>query len=140
MNDFLLKIFMEVNVSVIRLSRGRLGTTLGTQKVLLLHTVGRKSGKPRVTPIAYFQGEGGYFIVASNWGKYRQEAWFYNLMSHRNTTVEIHGKKLPVEAHQAEGEEYDRLWNYAIAHHPPYLHYREKTARTIPIVVLLPAV
>lgn len=138
MNNFLLKIFMAVNVFLIRISRGRLGTKLGTQKILLLNTVGRKSGKHRLTPIAYFQEGNCYFIVASNWGKAHQAAWFYNLMSQRQTVVEIDGRRLPVEAHQAEGEEYERLWNYAVQHHPPYLHYQEMTARHIPIVVLLP--
>jgi len=139
MPDFLLKIFMTVNVLLIRISRGRLGTKLGTQRVLLLHTVGRKSGKHRLTPIAYFQGERSFFIVASNWGKDHQAAWFCNLMSQPKTLVEIDGKTLPVEAHQAEGEEYSRLWNYAIQRHPPYKHHQEMTARPIPIVVLVPA-
>lgn len=139
MNNFLLKIFMAVNVFLIRISHGRLGTKLGPQKVLLLHTVGRKSGKHRLTPIAYFQGESGYFVVASNWGKDHQAAWFYNLMSQRKTVVEIDGRTLPVEAHQAEGEEYEQLWKYAVQHHPPYMHHQEMTARHIPIVVLVPA-
>ena len=127
---------MALNVLLIRISRGRLGTRLGTQRILLLHTVGRKSGKHLRTPIAYFKVEDSYFIVASNWGKDHQAAWFYNLMSQRKTVVEVDGKMLPVEAHQAEGGEYDRLWQYATEHHPPYLHYREMTARHIPIVVL----
>jgi deazaflavin-dependent oxidoreductase (nitroreductase family) len=139
MPDFLLKIFMAVNVLLIRISRGRLGAQLGTQRVLLLHTVGRKSGEHRLTPIAYFQVERSYFIIASNWGRDHQAAWFYNLMSQRKTVIEVDGRTLPVEAHPAEGEEYDRLWNYAIQHHPPYLHYLEMTARHIPIVVLVPA-
>ena len=138
MPDFGLKIFMAVNVFLIRISRGRLGTRLGTQRILLLHTVGRKSGQPRRTPIAYFKVEDRYFIVASNWGKDRQAAWFYNLMSQGQTVVEVDGQTLPVEAHLAEGQEYDRLWQYATEHHPPYLHYQEMTARHIPIVVLTP--
>ena len=129
---------MAVNVLLIRLSRGRFGTRLGTQRVLLLHTVGRKSGQPHLTPIAYFMVEEIYFIVASNWGKDTQAAWFYNLMSQRQTVVEIDGKTLPVQAHPAEGQEYDRLWQYATEHHPPYLHYQEMTTRHIPIVVLTP--
>lgn len=139
MPDFPLKIFMAANVFLIRISRGRLGTKLGTQRVMLLHTIGRKSGRQRLTPIAYFQMEGSYFIVASNWGRDHQAAWFYNLTYRPKTLVEIKGRTLAVEAHQAEGEEYERLWNYAIQHHPPYKHYQEMTARRIPIVVLLPA-
>jgi len=139
MSPFLLKIFMGANVFLVRISRGRLGTKLATQRVLLLHTVGRKSGKPRVTPVAFFQREDSYFLVASNWGKDHQAAWFYNLMNQPKTVIEVDGRTLPVEAHQTKGEEYDRLWKYAIQHHPPYRHYQEMTARHIPIIVLLPS-
>ena len=138
MNKFLLKLFMAVNVFAIRLSQGRLGSQLGTQTILLLHSLGRKSGKHFVTPIAYFFTEGFYFLVGSNWGKEQNAAWFHNLMAYPQTMIEVRGKKIPVEARQVEGQEYDQLWKYAIEHHPPYLHYIEMTSRHIPIVVLQP--
>jgi deazaflavin-dependent oxidoreductase (nitroreductase family) len=138
MNPFFLKTFMAINTFAIRVSRGRLGTLLGTQTILLLHTVGRKSGQPHVTPIAYFFTDGFYFLIGSNWGKDTHAAWFYNLMAHPRTIIEVKGRKIPVEASQAEGPEYDRLWKYATEHHPPYLHYREMTKRQIPILILKP--
>jgi deazaflavin-dependent oxidoreductase (nitroreductase family) len=138
MNKFFLKLFMATNVFVIRLSRGRLGSQLGTQTILLLHSRGHKSGKQYVTPIAYFQTDGFYFLIGSNWGKEQNAGWFHNLMAEPRTIIEVKGSKIPVEAHQAEGAEYDRLWKYAIEHHPPYLHYKEMTKRHIPIVVLAP--
>ena len=140
MNKFFLKLFMAINVLVIRLSCGRIGSQLGTQAILLLHSRGHRSGKQHVTPIAYFQTEGFYFLIGSNWGKEQNAGWFFNLMAQPRTVVEVKGKKIPVEAHQAEGPEYDRLWKYAIEHHPPYLHYMEMTKRHIPIVVLKPVV
>ena len=81
MNGFFLKLFMSMNTSAIRLSRGRLGSRLGTQTILLLHTKGRKSGRPYVTPIAYFFTEGFYFLVGSNWGKDTQAAWYHNVLA-----------------------------------------------------------
>jgi deazaflavin-dependent oxidoreductase (nitroreductase family) len=138
MNKLLLKLFMALNVFFIRISGGRLGSQLGTQTILLLHTVGRKSGKRFLTPIAYFYTDGFYFLVGSNWGKDTNAAWFYNLKAQSKTTIEVKGKTIPVEASQAEGSEYDRLWEYATRHHPPYLHYKEMTKRHIPIVVLKP--
>jgi deazaflavin-dependent oxidoreductase (nitroreductase family) len=138
MNKFFLKLFMAVNVFTIRISRGRMGSQLGTQTILLLHTTGRKSGRQFVTPIAYFQTDGFYFLVGSNWGKEQNAGWYYNLMAQPRTIIEVKGKKIPVEASKVEGPEYDRLWKYAIEHHPPYLHYREMTSRHIPIVVLQP--
>ena len=138
MNKFFLKIFMALNIFAIQASRGRLGSRLGTQTILLLHTVGRKTGRQHVTPIAYFQVDGYYFLVGSNWGKDQNAAWYHNLLAQPRTTIEVRGKKISVQAHLAEGSEYDRLWKYAVEHHPPYLHYKEMTSRHIPIVVLRP--
>jgi deazaflavin-dependent oxidoreductase (nitroreductase family) len=140
MNKFFLKLFMAVNIFVIRLSQGRLGSQLGTQTILLLHSLGRKSGKRFITPIAYFYTQGFYFLVGSNWGKQHDAAWFHNLIARPRTVIEVRGRKIPVLARQAEGQEYDRLWNYAIKHHRPYLHHKEMTNRHIPIVVLKPVV
>ena len=71
--NFLIKAFMNLNVFIIRASRGHIGTLLARQTVLLLHTVGRKSGRQIVTPISYFSTDGYYFLVGSNWG--RQKGW-----------------------------------------------------------------
>jgi deazaflavin-dependent oxidoreductase (nitroreductase family) len=138
MRGFSLKVFMAVNTFAIRLSHGRLGSRLGTQTILLLHTLGRKSGRNIVTPIAYFYIEGYYFLVGSNWGKQQQPAWYYNLLAQPRTLIEVRGRQIQVEAYPAEGPEYERLWNYAIQHHPPYLHYQEGIKRRIPILILQP--
>jgi F420H(2)-dependent quinone reductase len=140
MNKFFLKVFMAMNTFAIQVSRGRIGSKLGTQTILLLHSVGRKSGKSFVTPIAYFFTEGFYFVIGSNWGKDVHAAWYYNLLARPHTTIEVGGKKIPVEASTAEGSDYERLWKYAVDHHPPYAHYKEMTKRHIPIVVLKPIV
>lgn len=129
---------MSINVFFIRISRGRLGSQLGTQQILLLHTIGRKSGKEYVTPIAYFLTNGAYFLVGSNWGKPGNAAWYYNLEAHPETTIEVNGRMIPVRATEARGDEYERLWAYAIEHHPPYMRYRSMTSRHLPIMVLTP--
>ena len=138
MNKLFLRIFMALNTFAIHASRGRLGSQLGTQTILLLHSTGHKSGKHHVTPIAYFYTDGFYFLIGSNWGKDHNAGWYHNLLAQPRTRIEVQGKTIQVEAHPAEGEEYDRLWKYAIEHHPPYLHYKEMTKRHIPIVILKP--
>jgi deazaflavin-dependent oxidoreductase (nitroreductase family) len=138
MNKFFLKIFMAANTFVIRSSHGRIGSQLGTQTILLLHTVGRKTGRSHLTPIAYFYTDGFYFLVGSNWGRDQNAGWYYNLLAKPHTTIEVKGRRISVEARPAEGPEYDRLWKYAVEHHPPYLHYKEMTRRHIPIVILKP--
>ncbi|MGB8212859.1 MAG: nitroreductase/quinone reductase family protein [Anaerolineales bacterium] len=138
MDPFFLKIFMALNTFAIRASRGLIGSRLGTQTILLLHSRGRRSGKEHVTPVAYFYTQGFYFLVGSNWGKERNAAWYHNLLAQPRTLIEVKGKRIPVEASQATGAEYERLWKYAVEHHPPYRHYQEMTKRPIPIMLLKP--
>lgn len=138
MKDFFIRIFMAVNSFFIRATRGKVGAQLGTQTILLLHSVGRKSGQPRVTPIAYFHYEGRYLIVESNWGKDQHADWYYNLKSQPQTSIEVDGQTIQVQVGFAEGEEYVRLWEYVTKKHPPYLDYQKMTSRRIPIVVLVP--
>ncbi len=140
MNKLSLKIFMAINTFAIRASRGRIGSQLGSQTILLLHSRGHRSGREYVTPIAYFQTDGFFFLVGSNWGKDTNAGWYHNLLAQPRTRIEVRGKNIPVEAHPAEGAEYERLWSYAIEHHPPYLHYKEMTSRHIPIIVLAPII
>lgn len=135
MKDIFIKWFMAINKLLLRFSHGKVGSRLGTQTVLILHTIGRKSGQDRAIPIAYFDHEDRYLIVASNWGKDKQADWYLNLKEHPQARLEVKGKVLPVTAREAQGEEYERLWKFAIEHHPPYLDYQKMTTRHIPIMV-----
>ena len=135
MNNTFIKWFMSINSFFLRLSRGRIGSKLGTQTILLLHTTGRKSGQERVIPIAYFDYEGKYLIVASNWGKEKNADWYLNLKHQPRATLEVKGKRIEVQCREAMGEEYDRLWKFATEHHPPYLDYQKMTTRHIPIML-----
>ena len=103
MKDILIKWFMSINSLFIRLSHGWVGSRLGTQTILILHTSGRKSGQDRAIPIAYFDYEGNYLIVASNWGKDRQADWYLNLKKDPRAMLEIKGKHIPVIAREAQG-------------------------------------
>jgi len=138
MKNQFIKWFMALNTFFIRASGGRLGAKLGTQAILLLHHVGRKSGKKYITPIAYFYLDEFYFVVASNWGKDVNAAWYHNLIAFPRTLIEVKGKTIPVEAREARGDEYDRLWKYALERHPPYLDYQKTAKRKIPIIILIP--
>ena len=115
-----------------------IGTLLARQTVLLLHTVGRKSGRQFVTPISYFSTDGFYFLVGSNWGRQHNAAWYYNLLASPCTTIEVRGRQILVEAHPVEGPEYDRLWNCALERYPGYQHYKDSLKRQIPIMALMP--
>src|SRR5271157_909483 len=138
MNDLFIKWFMSINAFLLRISRGRIGSKLGTQTILLLHTTGRKSGQERVIPIAYFDYEGKYLIVASNWGKNQNADWYLNLKKQPRAALEVKGKRIEVQSREAMDEEYDRLWEFATEHHPPYLEYQKMTKRHIPIMAFEP--
>ena len=135
MKDIFIKWFMTINAAIIRLSRGRIGSKLGTQTILILHTIGRKSGQERSIPIAYFEYEGSYLIVASNWGKEKNADWYLNLKKTPQASLEIKGHLIPVLAREALGDEYDSLWKFATGRHPPYLDYQKMTARHIPLML-----
>jgi len=135
MKDFFIKLFMDLNAFLLRISKGWIGGKLGTQTILLLETTGRKTGQPRVIPIAYFFYEGKYLIVESNWGKDQDADWYLNLLKTPRAKLTVNGKTIPVDAHAAQGDEYARLWKFATERHPPYLNYQKMTSRHIPIVV-----
>ena len=136
MNDRLIKWFTDFNAFLIRITRGKLGSRLGTQSVLLLHTTGRRSGMPRSKPVAYFEYQGRYLLVGSNWGKPNDADWFLNLKKQPHARIEVKGRPLDVQAHEAQGDEYARLWQYVTDRHAPYIRYQQMTSRRIPIMVL----
>lgn len=138
MKNFFIRIFMTINTFIIRSTHGRIGARLGTQTILILNTVGRKSGQPRSIPIAYFFHEGQYIIVESNWGKDNHADWYFNLQKRTRASIEVKGKTIKVNARFAEGKEYIRLWEYVTKKHAPYLEYQKMTERKILIVILVP--
>lgn len=135
MKDFFIKLFMDFNAFLMRTSRGRIGSQLGTQTILLLETLGRKSAQPREIPIAYFFFKGKYLIVESNWGKAKHADWYLNLLKNPLAKLTVNGNILSVKAHDAQGDEYLQLWDYVTKKHPPYLDYQKMTSRQIPIMV-----
>jgi len=135
MKNTLIKLFMDFNTFLIRISRGRIASKLGTQTILLLETTGRKTGQLREIPIAYFVHEGKYLIVASNWGRDKHADWYLNLLKNPHAKLTVNGKTIQVKARDTQGDEYDRLWKFATEQNPPYLNYQKMTSRHIPIVV-----
>ena len=121
-----------------RLTRGALGSKMAGQSVLLLHTIGRKSGKAFTIPLNYYRDGEDYVIVASNWGKEYHPAWFYNLMQQGRTTIQVKARKIRVNASQPAGAEYERLWKVVTSQNDYYVRYQKQTSRKIPLVILAP--
>ena len=133
-----IRLLMVTKVFLYRLTGGRLGSRMAGQNVLLLHTTGRKSGKPYTNPLNYYRDNGNYLVVASNWGKDRHPAWFYNLMKQPTTTIQVKEHLIQVRASQAGAVEYDRLWSLVAGQNAYYVRYQQQTGRKIPLVILAP--
>lgn len=108
---------------------------------LVLSTVGRKTGAARETPVGWFPGnDGSYLIVASAAGAPRNPAWYYNLAAHPDR-VQVEtgdGRKIPVTAHELHGPERDEAWRQIITMAPRFAGYQDKTDRQIPVIRLTP--
>ena len=106
--------------------------------LLLLTTIGRKTGKQRVTPVMYIRDGENYVVTASNAGREPQPAWFVNLQAYPQTTIEVDGLTKSMLAHQATPEEKKRLWAQLVKQAPFFEDYQKNTTRDIPMVILQP--
>lgn len=122
-----------------RLSGGRLGGRVASSPVLVLVTTGRKTGAERHTPLLYLPDGDDLVIVASNGGTASHPAWLHNLRAEPRASVILAGRRLPVVASEAAGEDRGRLWERLVVMYPGYAGYQRKTEREIPVVRLRPA-
>jgi deazaflavin-dependent oxidoreductase (nitroreductase family) len=107
-------------------------------RFLVLHTIGRRSGAPRQTPLSYTKDGDAYVVIASDGGSPHDPDWYFNLVEHPDTEVEIRGRRRPVRAETVTGNERDRLWQQAVQSFGGYAGYQERTGREIPVVRLTP--
>ncbi len=134
----MLKLFSRIHVFLYKASGGRIGGRFKAAPVLLLTTTGRKTGKRRTTPLLYGEDAGRYVVVASVGGAPKHPAWYLNLGGTGETTIEVDGRKLAVNAETALAAERARLWTLMTQLYPGYDAYQTKTSREIPVVVLTP--
>ena len=107
---------------------------------LVLTTVGAKTGAERATPVGWFPGpDGSWLIVASAAGATRNPAWYYNLAAHPDRVqIEVEGRKVPVTAEQLHGTERAQAWQQVVTAAPRFAKYQQKTDREIPVIRLTP--
>ncbi|ART70211.1 nitroreductase [Mycobacterium dioxanotrophicus] len=119
-------------------SGGTAGTELNGRPVILLTTVGAKTGKIRKTPLMRVEHNGEYAVVASLGGAPKNPVWYYNVK--KNPRVELQDGTVSgdYEAHEVFGDEKAAWWDRAVAAFPDYAEYQKKTDRQIPVFVLTP--
>ena len=116
---------------------GRIGASLGGRPMLLLRTVGRRTGEPRTAALLYVRDGESYAVVASKGGAPQHPGWFHNLVAEPNVEIQVARERVPVRARIAKGEERSRLWARADdVNQGQYTIYQSRTKRTIPVVVL----
>ncbi len=126
------------NMSLYHLTGGAVGGKMGGRPILLLTTIGRKSGKERVTPLLYLP-EGDHFIViASNWGEANHPMWWLNLQANPRAKIQVGRNTIAVTARQASPEERQRLWPVIASRYSNFAGYQKRTTREIPVVILTP--
>ncbi len=102
--------------------------------VLILTTTGRRTGKPRATPLIYRKHGGDYLVVASKGGADFHPSWYLNLQANPEVCVQVLGDKFT--ARTAQPAEKQEMWREMTATWPAYDDYQRKTRRDIPVVVL----
>ena len=117
-------------------SGGTEGTELKGKPVILLTTIGAKTGKIRKTPLMRVEHSGEYAVVASLGGAPKHPAWYHNLKDQDVVEVKLGNDIFKARWRQLEGEERARVWQQMAAMYPPFTDYQTKTAREIPVVVL----
>ena len=119
-------------------SHGAQGNDLRGKPVILLTSVGAKSGKIRKTPLMRVEHDGEYAVVASQGGAPTHPVWYYNLVANPHVELQDGAVKKDYQAREVSGAERETWWERAVAAWPDYASYQTRTTRKIPLFVLTP--
>ena len=119
-------------------SGGTEGTTIRGLPVVVLTTIGARSGKLRKTPLMRVEHDGRYAVVASLGGAPKHPVWYHNLVADPHVELQDGPLKRDMIAREVTGDERAEWWGHAVAAYPDYADYQEKTERVIPVFVLEP--
>lgn len=119
-------------------SGGTRGTELKGRPVILLTTIGAKTGKVRKTPLMRVEHEGEYAVVASLGGAPKNPVWYFNIKANPRVELQDGTVTKDYEAREVFGDERATWWERAVVTWPDYAEYQKKTDRQIPVFVLTP--
>jgi deazaflavin-dependent oxidoreductase (nitroreductase family) len=128
-------LFGQVHVRVYRQTGGERGYHWRGATILLLTTKGRVSGQERTTPLIFRSDGERWVVIASQGGAPDHPGWYKNLARDPHATIQVKDERIPVRAHDAEGDERARLWSLMTERWPAYDDYQRRTRRQIPVVV-----
>ncbi|MFD6150094.1 nitroreductase family deazaflavin-dependent oxidoreductase [Streptomyces sp. NPDC060243] len=119
-------------------SGGTRGTEMRGMPVILLTTLGAKSGKIRKTPLMRVEHNGEYAVVASKGGAPEHPVWYYNVKGHPEVELQDGPTRKDYTGREVTGAEKAEWWDRAVEAFPDYADYQKKTDRPIPVFVLTP--
>jgi deazaflavin-dependent oxidoreductase (nitroreductase family) len=119
-----------------RANGGKVGGPFAGRTLLLLHTIGAKSGQARINPVAFVTEGDRLVIIASKGGSPTNPDWFYNVLANPLVTVETGNEQFKARATVAAEPERTRLYDQMVAMMPGFAEYQRKTTRTIPVIIL----
>lgn len=123
---------------LIPLTDGKFNSTIAWP-CLLLTTKGAKTGLPRTVSLVYLQDGDSLVLIGSKGGNLNHPSWYVNLKANPEVEVLLDGTSYKYNASDADGEEYDRLWECALDVYSGYSVYKERAGdRKIPVVILKP--
>ena len=135
---YLVNIGGKVDPVLMRLTGGRVKTTLNAPTVLLVHT-GAKSGEPRRTPLAYFNDGDDVVLIASRGGHRNNPPWYHNIRANPEVELWTGSAGGRYRTREAEGTERERLWTLATEMYPGFDGYQKRAGdRRIPVIVCSP--
>jgi deazaflavin-dependent oxidoreductase (nitroreductase family) len=128
----------KLHVRVYRSTFGLIGSRIDGLDIMLLTTIGKKSGEERVVPLPFFRDGKRYVLIASFGGNDKNPAWLSNLSANPDVRIQVGPRRMKARAQVAESTERERIWSEITRAYPRYLASQGKTERKIPIVVLEP--
>jgi deazaflavin-dependent oxidoreductase (nitroreductase family) len=128
----------EINRKTIEEFRAN-GRSLPGRPLLLLTTVGARTGQRRTTPMMYVRLDGRLLVIASNAGAPKHPDWYRNLVANPAVTVEVDGAEYPATARPASGADRDRLFERIVEQYPFFADHQKGIDRAIPVVELAEA-
>lgn len=126
-------------VEEFRANGGKVGGPFEGGTLVLLHTTGAKSGRPRLSPLAYLEIDGKVLIVGSYAGAPTHPAWVHNLRAHPAAHIEIGTDAYDITARELPDAERDAAYPKIIEKAPVFAEYQSKTSRAIPLFELVRA-
>ena len=124
------------NAELIEQFRSDGGKSMADRPLLLLTTVGRRTGRRRTTPMMYVRDGDRHLVIASNAGATADPDWYRNLVAEPAVTVEVPGEQFPARATPLTGDEYERQWGRIKEQYPFFADHEAKAGRQIPVVAL----